>query len=166
MKFKKAFKKGKKYLLKIVLDNGDEKWATTTEKVYTYAKKNFKEDEEVGYDYTEKNGQYTVKKILKDGESSKETETKSEAEPEFTCEECGKVLKDDKYEKCYTCNQKSRKSGGYSKSPEDKEQIKRLSILGSVSRMIIVLQGHVDDADTLGEIVDSLYDRFYEKLSG
>jgi len=39
------------------------------------------------------------------------SETKSEAKEEpksgFTCEDCGKELKDDKYKKCFMCNKKS-----------------------------------------------------------
>jgi len=39
MKFKVAWQKGSKYLLKIGFDDGTEKWADTTEEVYNFAKK-------------------------------------------------------------------------------------------------------------------------------
>ena len=74
--------------------------------------------------------------------------------------------------KCYTCNQKNpskkKSSGrGYSKSPEDKEQIRRLSVLRAVAEAVQVMTGQlgVNDIDILGTMMETLYDKFYEKVS-
>jgi len=84
-----------------------------------------------------------------------------------TCADCGKELKDDKYEKCYTCNQKNpvkKTSGGYIKSPEVQESIKRQAIGHMTSRSLISLQGHID-VNNIQEIAESIY-KMYVKLVG
>jgi len=115
-KFLHTCKKGNKYLTKIIFKEGEgEKWATTSEAVYNWAKKNFKEDDEVDVDYNIKNGQYFVTKITKPGRGT--SNTTPEHASEFVCEDCGKALKDGKYKKCYNCNKKSpAKSTGSEKS--------------------------------------------------
>jgi predicted RNA-binding Zn-ribbon protein involved in translation (DUF1610 family) len=108
MKFKIAIAKSGKYLLKIELDNGEEKWATTSEAVYNFTKSAFKEGDTIGLDYIEKNGQYHVNRVTKDGKVTSKKEVEKEEEvAEFTCEDCGKALKDGKYKKCFLCNKKN-----------------------------------------------------------
>jgi len=107
MIYKTIFKKGNKYLAKIVFDDVGEKWASTTQAVFNFAQKNFEDGEEVDVEYTVKNGQYSVSKIKKVGSGSKKTEPTPEETAEFTCEDCGATLKDGKYKKCYTCNKKN-----------------------------------------------------------
>lgn len=104
MNFKLAWKKGNVIKLKIILDSGEETWADTTEAVYNFAKSNFTDGEECGFEYTEKDGKYNVSKIIKGGTSTK---TATPETPKYTCVDCGKELKDDKYKKCYACNKKS-----------------------------------------------------------
>lgn len=112
-KFVFAFykKDAKKHLMKVVIDgvnNDDEIWAETTKAVHDFAKKNFEENEECGFEYEEVDGKYKISKILKGKgttKTAKKTETKKEAK--YICEDCGKALKDGKYKKCYTCNQKN-----------------------------------------------------------
>jgi len=119
MKYKIAIAKSGKYLLKIELDNGEEKWATTSEMVYNFAKTAFKEDDVIGLDYIEKNGQYHVNRITKDGKVTSKKEVEKEEEvAEFTCSDCGKALKDNKYKKCFMCNKKSP-----AKKKEEKEEV-------------------------------------------
>jgi len=110
MKYKFALEKAGKYLMKIEMNDGDDKWMTTTKEVMTFVKATFKEGDEIGLDYIEKNGQFHVSKVNKDGkvsstkESSEDTVSKSVG---FTCEDCGKELKDGKYKKCFLCNKKN-----------------------------------------------------------
>lgn len=172
MRFLVAYKKGNKCLLKIALQSDKEVWATTSEAVFNYAKNNFKEGEECGFDYTDKNGQYFVSRVNKDGKSTEKLE-----EPEATkvddgkkyCS-CGKEIKNHKYDKCYACNQKnSSKSysgkSSYKKSPETEEQIKRLSVLRACGDAILVLQGQVSDVEALGDIIEVLYQKMYKVVS-
>jgi len=112
MLFLVAYQNKGKNLIKIGLDDGKEKWATTSAEVYDYAKKNFTSKEEVEYDMTVKNGQYHIEAIYKKGQKGKTVAPKEEVERPtltkgFKCEECGKELKDGKYKKCYTCNKKN-----------------------------------------------------------
>jgi len=180
MKFKFAFKKGGKYLLKIILDDGKEKWASTTEKVFNYAKSNFKENEEVDYEYENKNGQYSVSKILKKGETTeKKTSTKSESTstPDGKVCACGKKIKNDKYDKCYTCNQKNPAKGSSGRPdynsgapygsllPSEAERRNKLSTMSSCCEAIKVLTGRVEDVNTLGDLIVNLYDKLYKKIA-
>jgi len=52
----------------------------------------------------------------------------------------------------------------YQKSPEESEKIKRLSILSSVCTAVSAIQGQVDP-NTLPTIIESLFDKFYKKIS-
>jgi len=184
MIFKTAYKKGNKYLVKIVGLGTEEKgdWATTSEKVYNWAKKNFKEGDEVNAEYSEKNGSFFVSRITGGKGSSKKTEEPKEETPEFVCEECGKELKDGKYSKCYTCNQKSKTSTPATSSssgkpdygkgapygsllPEEAERRNKLSCLSCACEAVQVLQGHVSDAETIGEAVKELYNKFLKMIS-
>ena len=179
MIFKIAYKKDNNTLVKIAgldptteaKDKKDGTWANCSANVYNWAKKNYKEGDEVNVEYSVNNGQYNVTRITKGSGDSKrinDKKTKNTSVP--TCEDCGKELKDSKYTKCYTCNKKnpSKKKGSsnsYSKSPEDKEQIRRLSVLRAVAEAIQVMTGQIDNVDTLGTMMETLYDKFYKKVS-
>lgn len=171
MKFLVAVKKNGKNLLRFEDDKGNKVWALTSEAVVKYAKTNFEEGDKCGLEYTiDDNEQYHVTRISKDEKSTKKvdnkvakTQTQDSSKP--TCIDCGKELKDAKYEKCYACNQKnpSKKTsgGGYSKSPEDKEQIKKLAIIRSATVAIQTLTGHIEDIDTLASMIDTLAKKLY-----
>jgi len=184
MKFLTAFKKGKDNLVKIVLDDGKQKWAKTTDAVVRDAQKNFEENEEVDVEYTEKNGRYTVQRIMKKGQTAKKSAPKSDTDTaEFTCEECGVKLKDDKYKKCYKCNQKARENKSSEKTgtgsgkpdyahgapygsllPEEAERRNKLATLSSVCQAVTTLTGHIDDPSTLSDVIIELYDKLYSKV--
>lgn len=107
MKYLIAYKNDKgKFLVKIEFVEGKEKWASTSEAVVNYAKANFKANEDVDVEYTEKNGLYSVSRITKKGATPTSVETKTETQKsgEHKCIDCGKVLKDGKYKKCFECN--------------------------------------------------------------
>ena len=184
MIFKTAYKKGNKYLVKLVgLENDtDETWATTSVKVYNWAKKNFNDGDEVNAEYSEKNGSFFVSRITGGKGSSKKTEEPKDEAPEFVCEVCGKELKDGKYTKCYTCNQKAKTSAPATSSasgrpdygkgapygsllPEEALRRNKLSCLSCACEAVQVLQGHVSDADTIGEAVKELYNQFLKIIS-
>ena len=110
MKFMFAWKKGNVIKLQIILDSGEQKWADTTEEVCSYAQKLYGKDKieagvECGFEYTEKDGKYNITKIIEGGTSSKKEDTPPTTK--YTCEDCKKELKDDKYKKCYECNKKN-----------------------------------------------------------
>ena len=171
MKFLVAVKKNNKNLLRFEDDKGNKVWAITTDAVVNYAKNNFKEGDKCGLEYTvDDNDQYNVTRINKDGKSTTtkvKTDKKDPNKPH--CVDCGKELKDDKYEKCYDCNQKnpSKKTSGrgYSKSPEDKEQIKRLGLIRSATVGIQVLTGHIDDVNVLADMINILAKKLYQTYS-
>lgn len=62
----------------------------------------FNEGDEVSVEYTKKGTMKLVTKITKIGGSEQKQETG------YKCEDCGADLKDNKYKKCYTCNQKPK----------------------------------------------------------
>lgn len=168
MKLLVAYTKGSKYLLKLGMDDGTEKWATTTSAVVDYAKKNFQMPCEAKFEMTEKNGQYHVSRVYKPGESASAPVQTAKDDGKPKCELCGKELKDSKYKKCYECNKKASesKTGTYSKSPEDKEQIKRLSVLSSASNAVsTAMQGQLGDAGALADMIIAVYEKLYKKVS-
>ena len=144
---------GKKIMVKFLELNGEKGiWATCTQAVKDFAGKAFKEGDTVNIQYEETpNGElkYHVTRIEKgDG-----TDTKAGTSPDSgksdtgkpKCKDCGKELKDAKYEKCYTCNEKnpSKKSYGkksYGKSPEEQNSIKRQAIGKMTAQTLIAMQ--------------------------
>jgi len=163
-----------KYLIKIGLDDGKEKWASTTEAVYNYAKANFKQKDEVEYDMTEKNGQYHVSRITKKGQKPAPVEEKKTPAPVETakttgykCEDCGKVLKDGKYQKCFECNKKNpapAKTGGQRDAVGqsiEKQAMMKASAMAVGSAFV----GQVSDADVLAEMIIKVYEKLLKKLT-
>ena len=178
MKFKKAWAKsdGQKFL-KIVLDEGKEKWFNTNDAVFNYAKNNFKDGDDIGVEYSEKNGAYTANRINKEGKSTKgdgptATKTSSDEAPKSdsgkpTCADCGKELKDNKYKKCYTCNQKNpvKSEGKYSsKSPDRENSIKTQSAYKIAALALHVFTGQIDDIATLKSKLDDLAEHLKDKF--
>lgn len=161
-----------KYLLKVVLDginDDDEIWAETTEAVYNFAKKNFEENEKCEFEYEEEDGRYTITKILKKGKTTKKKSSKSKAK--YTCEDCGKELKDDKYKKCYNCNKKNpikktKTSSGEFRTPE---QITKDYLANSTATVVkgalVGMQGHLNPntvTDITVELMKNVYKKFQE----
>ena len=173
-----AFRNDKgKYLIKIGLGEGKEKWASTSEAVYEYANKNFKKNEDVDFEYTETNGQYNVTKIMKKGQVSApaptpapETKTEAPKSGEFKCSDCGATLKDGKYKKCFPCNKKNpakkeysgggRQDGAVGKSIE-KQAMMKASAMAVGSTFV----GQVQDAETLANMIIVVYEKLLKKLT-
>ena len=158
MKYITAYKKGKKALLKIKLDDGSDKWMETTDAVLNFAKKNFDENDEVNVEYTEKNGKYKASRVTSPGKASKKAPEDSTVKN--VCEDCGKELKDDRYTKCYSCNKKAPKEEKTSKkttNTTDKDElIKREAIAHATSRVMIGLQGQID-VNNCTDIFETIY---------
>jgi hypothetical protein len=180
MKYLVAYKNDKgKYLIKIGLDDGKEKWASTSEAVYNYAKANFKQKEDVEYDMTETNGQYHVSKIMKIGQKGSapapvetKTETpKAEASKstEPKCEDCGKVLKDAKYKKCFECNKKNpapkKEYTGGQRDAVGQSIEKQAMMKASAMAVGSAFVGQVSDADTLADMIIKVYEKLLRKLT-
>lgn len=85
------------------------------------------------------------------------------------CSDCGKALKNDKYTKCYDCNQKnpvkkqwsgSAKKSNYD-SPERTAQIQRGNALNAAASTVM---GRQEDPETLAEMTLVVADKFLEWL--
>ena len=151
-----------KKMLKVEIE-GKEEWTNTSDKVYGFVKAKFKEGDEIDLQYSQKGGMKFVTRVTPLGSSSNSS---SNSEPEFTCSECGAPLKDDKYDKCYTCNKKSKNSSGTTssgKATSTNDSIVRQSVLRSAALAAQVVQGQVD-ANALGDYVLALYDKFLKKI--
>ena len=148
------------------MDSGKEQWMTCSSAVYNYSKKNIKgrdkngqyPGDEVDVQYTENNGQFNCNRVSKKAGT---TSSKQGNSTKPTCADCGKELKDDKYEKCYSCNQKNPTS----KSDSTQDAINRQNANHATSRALIALQGHVDP-NNISELIDMLHKKFMEKITG
>ncbi len=187
MIFKIAHKKNNNILVKIAgLDPDTEKkekkdgtWADCSANVYNWAKKTYKEGDEVKVEYSVNNGQYTVTRITKGaGESVKTEATQPDKNP--TCKDCGKELKDNRYDTCYTCNQKNpskslSKSGSpdYKKGapygsllPVEETRRNKLATMSSACEAVQTLTGLVDNPTTIADFTIIIYEKLYKKMFG
>ena len=163
MKLLVAYEKGAKKLLKIELDNGEQKWATCSEAVFNYTKANFKQKEDAIFEMSEKAGQYNVTKISKvEGSPVTTSDTSSDT---LKCEDCGVALKDSKYKKCFNCN---KKSPSETARPGKNESmiVKECVLKASANAISTCMVGQIGDVDALGEMICKLYDKLLTKING
>jgi hypothetical protein len=136
---------------------GDDGWFSAMGGSVTYLEK-MKRGDAVNFTYEQKGVYRNVTKISKvesaKADAPKETKSDAQQVPEYTCEDCGATLKDGKYKKCYTCNQKNptvtkgqatreKKSDN---APTSKDvQIQRGNSLNSASA---VLKGNFEGTNT------------------
>jgi len=152
MIFKVAYKRGNKVLIKVQdpsLNEGNAVWMECSEKVYTWCKNQYKDGDEVDVEYTVKDGQYIATRVTKKGQGSKKTGTSSETKDTTS-----------------TKNKSSYNSYGEymkRKHPDEGKQIRALSILSSVCNAVQGLAGHIDP-NNIGEVIDTLFDKFDKKL--
>ena len=166
-------KQGEKlcHWIKILEDNGQEKWYNASKEVHDYAKQSLQKDNVVVLETTPDNrGGAEITRITK---AAGDTTPPATATPPPAssgapvCTDCGKALKDGKYKKCYTCNQKNPapKTGGYQKSPEVQESIKRQAIMkSSADAVATAFVGQVQDIPTLGDMIIQLYEKLLPKV--
>lgn len=149
-----------KNMLKIDIPEGSGIWAFCSPEVKAYAKKTFKEGDEVELQYEQKNGGYYITFIKRPGSSSTSETKKTAPQSKFVCEDCGKALKDGTYKKCYTCNQKKPSS---SEEKDKSSSIEKQNCNNATSRTLVALQGQVDINNIL-EIADKIWNFYYKKL--
>jgi hypothetical protein len=178
MKFLVGYKNDKgKFLVKLEFEAGKEKWATTSEAVVNYAKANFKANEDVDVEYTEKNGQYNVSRITKKGSApapvatTKPTPvTETVKTTEYKCTDCGATLKDGKYKKCFPCNKKNpapkkESTGGGQRDAVGQSIEKQAMMKASAMAVGSAFVSQVQDADTLANMIITVYEKLLKKLT-
>jgi hypothetical protein len=173
-----AFQKANKNLIKVKKLDGAEVWATTTEATYAYVKANCTKDREYEMQTEEKNGQMHIKQVG-DGPAPVVAPKTEGASTVANCIECGKVLKDAKYKKCYNCNKKAADAPApvatttaeakpytpYVKDDATKRSIEKQSMMKSAADAVATaMQGQIGDVDTLGDMIIKLYEKLYSKL--
>ncbi len=152
MIFRVAFKKGDRTSIKVTDDDGKDIWMGCSDNVYSWCKKNYKEGDVVNIDFVAENGRYTANRVTRPGQSAPSNGVYKKPES-----------------KTYTKPATPTGSTGYpreymkSKNPEESKQIRALSILSSVCSAIPAIAGQVDP-NSLGEMIESLYDRFDKKI--
>lgn len=164
MKVLAKAKNGK--MLKLGTSEQDAKWYFLGEKVIKFAEslKSGKDGDMVDVKYTKSNGEYTITYITK-GTGQAENEALVQEEGKFYCEDCKKELKDDKYKKCYACNQKNPTKKANGKGDFDQDTSVRQTVAHSVSRMLIALQGQVE-VNNIADVFSTLFDEVYGKVKG
>jgi len=147
----------KRNMIQIKDDTGKDIWYDTTKAVKDYASSTFKTGDDIEIISETKPGATLgfVSRITKPGA---QTQTSI---PKFNCEICGKPLKDDKYPKCYECNQKRPTPI----TEEKNELIKREAVAHATSRAIIALQGQVDP-NTICLYIETIYKKFLDLVEG
>jgi len=149
MIFKVAYSKGNRNSIKVVDNEGKEVWMGCSKNVYSWCKKNYNEGDEVDVEYTVKDGQYTATRVTNKRQSNYNPLPKDETRPSKPTPSAPT--------KKYTGNYMNRKH------PEESKQIRALSILSSICEAIQGLAGHIDP-NNIGEIIETLFDRFDKKL--
>ena len=144
---------------------GQEGWFNATPAVVPYLAK-YEKGTEVEVTFEKKGVNKIVSKIVVAMNNIKEatTTTSEPVTTGFICEDCGAVLKDGKYKKCYTCNKKNpakAKPVGASNSydnPAKTAQIQRGNALNAASAVASSQQ--FTDPDTAKQFTLMLADEF------
>ena len=137
-------------MMKVVVE-GKEQWADCSQAVHDFAKKSFKENQEVTLTATYENNRYNVSRLESGtGGSSQPTTGTSSASTSKPATTTG------------TSSAAPVKSYG-SKSPEESERITRLSVLSSACSVVAAAPGQVE-VNALGDVVEELYTRFLNKI--
>jgi len=177
MIFKVAYKKGSKILLKI--DTQDEtkeavQWMNTTEAVYNFVKESgFEDGDTIGIEYVKKGKVYHVTRVNKDGKNASVPEDKTgdstvkkSTDDKLVCSDCGRKLPNDKYTKCYDCNQKSPASLSKvgQRSPETITSIKTQCAYKAAAQALVAFTGQIADIETLKIQLDDLAEHILSKF--
>jgi len=94
-----------------------------------------------------------------------------DAKAVFTCEKCGKVLKDNTYPTCYTCSMAERAKTGttskWGKTPEEQNSIRRQAV-GHMTSITVAAMLKNDtnlNVDDVVELIDKIYNKYNQKTS-
>jgi hypothetical protein len=165
-----------KNMLKIDEIEGGAKdvWYWLTPKVQQFIEK-FKVGQEVEYEVSEDKGKKTITFIKAKGEVIKVASSTSDDKPalskpptstgEYTCADCGKPMKNNDYETCYTCSMARREKEKNSPEGIEKQKSIRSQAIGHmVSRSLISLQGSVD-INNIKSIIDTLFEHYATNIN-
>jgi hypothetical protein len=88
----------------------------------------------------------------------------------YTCEKCGKTLKDDTYPTCYTCSMAERAKttkNKWGKSPEEQNSIRRQAVghMTSVTVAAMLKNDTNLNVDDVVKLIDKIYDKYDEKTT-
>lgn len=152
--------------------DGKESWFWCKKSLYSVVKNNYTIGEEVQIEYNLDKGKYWLNKVEKvagatsasngsqEGVYPEEGNEKSTTPPnQPTCSDCGKVLKDAKYKKCYTCYQKNPVKSTNSKAKD--ESIRSQAIGKMVGSAMPTFTGQIQIND-VKTIIKTLYEAFDE----
>lgn len=146
---------------------GDGNWYNLNDNVISVLAAMAKGDEVV-ITYEQKGTSRYVSKMVKPGtvqEHSQSDINKEQSTTGFTCEDCGAVLKNDKYKKCFVCNKKSDKGSGEKpnyNNPEKTAQIQRGNALNAAAATVSGIT--LPDAETTVQFVITTADRYLNWL--
>ncbi len=138
-------------MMKIVVE-GKEQWADCPQPVYDFAKKAFKEGQEVTLTAAYENNRYNVSRM--EGGNAATTQAPANT---TSASQASKPAGTS------TAPVASKTYGGYGKSPEESERITRLSVLSSVCTALGAIPGQVE-VNAIGDVVEELYTRFLNKI--
>ena len=138
-------------MMKVVVE-GKEQWADCSQPVYDFAKKAFKEGQEVTLTAAYENNRYNVSRMESGAGGGTQTTTgASSASPTS------------KPSTTSTSSSGAGKPSYGNKSPEESERITRLSVLSSACSVVAAAPGQVE-VNALGDVVEELYTRFLNKI--
>lgn len=136
-------------MMKVVVE-GKEQWADCSQAVYDFAKKAFKEGQEVTLTAAYENNRYNVSRMEGGNAGASQTPANN-----FSSTQTSKPAG--------TSTASGKSYGGYGKSPEESERITRLSVLSSVCTALGAIPGQVE-VNAIGDVVEELYTRFLNKI--
>ena len=136
-------------MMKVVVD-GKEQWADCSQAVYDFAKKSFKEGQEVTLTAAYENNRYNVSRMESGNGGGTQTtpSTSPTSKPATTTG---------------TSSSGAGKTSYGSKSPEESERITRLSVFSSVCTALGAIPGQVE-VNAIGDVAEELYIRFLNKV--
>ena len=92
----------------------------------------------------------------------------AEETAKYKCTKCGKVMKDDKYENCYTCNQAEWKSKQGATGSDRNNSIERQAIGKMTARTVSALigtWGSPPDTAEVEVLIDFIYNKYKQKVT-
>jgi len=82
----------------------------------------------------------------------------------YKCGKCGKAMKDDKYESCYTCNQVEWKSK--TSNTDRNTSIEKQAVGKMTARTVAAMVRAGIGVDDVYALIDEVYDKYKEKVIG
>lgn len=160
------------HAVKVGTTKDDAEWCDVVEEIQKYVDNSYK-DADVRYKVRLEGKRRKIYVLFKQDDKGKAADEKPTGGTGFTCEDCGKELKDGKYKKCYMCGKKNPKSKpekeeGRSNEYWDKrnELMSKQWSIRTAAIAIQKLEGNVPDLETLQQQIVVLADKFYNQAHG